>query len=436
MTPQGHRHFKSQKLGAVDLGLDRETDVDGHAHPLMLHPAFEVAWYSRHPAVIKFLREWGDGWLAHMEPGKYATSVEVATEKVVSTTDRPLYGGYGALGSAFVFLYWVTDDERYLQPFFDRFAAGSTHTSPGEILPEILQRHGCKDLTDTLPRLFKGSPHAEWILAGRKGPLIDALKRDLAEMQHYGVIYTSAEPFTDRIFLSSLTNAALCYTGGYATRNKFCHTHAASWEGFGTEYAALVRHAKRDHFQAFVYNFADRALEGALRLWTLDHGLYRLTVGVDRDDDSVARVVESLEVQRASAIPVVLPPKAVTIIELKQEKRLDDIYGRADLALSASEVRVEGDTVLVVVHNIGSKATGEFEAVLVDARGEVRKTTSIPSLQAPLDLVPKRTEVRLEGLPGDPQGWSVVLDPKSRVPEIYEGNNRVMLGSRVKKPTQ
>lgn len=34
----GHRHFKSQDCGAADLRMDRKTDTDGHAHPLMWHP--------------------------------------------------------------------------------------------------------------------------------------------------------------------------------------------------------------------------------------------------------------------------------------------------------------------------------------------------------------------------------------------------------------
>ncbi len=119
VTPQGHRHFKSQECGAADLRIDRATDVDGHAHPLMLHPAFEAAWYSGNPTILKFLKEWVDGWLEHMKPGEYATSVEVATEKVVKTTNRPLYGGYGGLGSAMLFTYWLTDDARYLEPFME-----------------------------------------------------------------------------------------------------------------------------------------------------------------------------------------------------------------------------------------------------------------------------------------------------------------------------
>ena len=32
LTQKGHRHFKSQILGAADLRLNRRTGSDGHAH--------------------------------------------------------------------------------------------------------------------------------------------------------------------------------------------------------------------------------------------------------------------------------------------------------------------------------------------------------------------------------------------------------------------
>ena len=69
---------------------------------------------------------------------------------------------------------------------------------------------------------------------------------ELTELQRFGWMYTGAEVFTDRVFLYSLTNASIAYTGGWAARNKFNHTHAVSWEGFGTDYGALVLQARPD----------------------------------------------------------------------------------------------------------------------------------------------------------------------------------------------
>ena len=430
VTPKGHRHFKSQRCGAADLRMDRKTDTDGHAHPLMWHPTLEVAWYSGNPRAIKHLRQWADGWLAHMQPGKYATSVEVASERVVATTHRPLYGGYGGQGSAFLFLYWITDDAKYLEPFFEQFRRGSRNTSPHLILPELIHRHGLAFLGPKLKDLVRGEGAAETLVTGDKRPLIEALKGDIAWLQRFPAMHMTAEPFTDRIFLTGIRNAAVAYTGGYAARNKLNHTHAVSWEGLGTYYAALVLRAKRDALNVLVYNFADRPLEGRMRTWTLDHGTYRLRVGPDQNrDDKMDRAArdETLEVQRATALPLTLPSRTVTVVELRQLRRLDDERLRADLALSPREIRVEGGAVRGIAHNIGSRPVESFEVALLDPRGAIRARKTLGPLDAPLDLVPRRLPFELRGLPPQPTGWSIALDPGNRIPEIFEGNNRVVL---------
>jgi len=431
VTPRGHRHFKNQDCGAADLKMDRKLGVDGHAHPLMWHPTLEVAWYNANPRALKHLRQWADGWLAHMAPGTYATSVDVATERVVETTRRPLYGGYGGLGSAFCFLYWITGDDKYLGPFFEAFAQGSRNTSPAALVPELYHRHGLGFLgEEKLRHLVRDGGVAATLVTGEKRPLIEALKADIAELQRYGAMYTAAEPFTDRVFLYAIRNAAVAYTGGYASRNKLHHTHAVSWEGLGTDYAALVRKARPDALKVLVYNFADRPLRGTMRVWTLDHGRYRLRVGPDADgDDRLDRPARegTVELLRASPVALVLPAKQVTVVELTQEKRLDDIRLRADLALSRIEVRIEAGRVHAVAHNIGSRDVERFDAALVDAAGTVRVRKALGPLRAPTDLVPQRLPFTLE-LPRSPaEGWSLVLDPDGRVDEVYEGNNRIPL---------
>lgn len=428
MTPQGHRHFKSQDCGAADLKMDRKTDVDGHAHPLLLHPACEVAWFNRNPRALKLLREWADGWLEHQVPGQYATSVEVATEKATEVSPRPLSGGYGGQASAFNFLYWITGDEKYLRPFFDFWKEGRTVFNADRFLPELLHRHKLQNVGDKLLAVVSGKGIAETMATGNKTPLIAALKEDIAELQRFPAMYTTSEPFTDRVFLHAITNAAIAYTGGYATRNKYNHTHAVSWEDFGTDYAALVLRAHRDYFKVLLYNFADRPLNGRARLWTLEHGRYRLTFGADANhDDNPDRLTreETVEVQRATALPLTLPPKTVVVLELKQTEKLDDELNRADLALSPMEIKVRGNAVEGIVHNIGAKDVESVEVALVDANGNVQSRQTLGRLPAPSDLSPVRLAFRLSGLLRGAKGWKVVVDPQNKVPEIFEGNNAV-----------
>ena len=427
VTARGHRHFRSQRIGAAERDV-MDTDIDGHAHPLMWHPAFEVLWYNRDPLAEQRLRQWGDGWLEHMRPGEYATSVEVGTEKVTDTTHRPLYGGYGGLGSAFAFLAWITGDERYLEPFFETYAKGNSGTSPGNLVPEFLHRYGAEKFGDALPRLLSSSGAAA-ATVGDKQPLIEALKEDVAEMQRFPMMYTDSEPFTDRVFLYAITDAAIAYTGGYASRNKYNRSHAVSWSGFGTDYAALVLAAKPDRFKALVYNFREEEMEGGARFWGLVHGKYRVRVGVDVDGDDAIDgkvVVDTVEVVRGIPMPLELPPRVVSVVELTLIEPLDDLTRRPDLALSPLDIQIESGQVRGKVHNIGG-APAICVLALVDAAGSVQDRLELGQLEAPLDLMPRRLPFEFE-LPGeDANGWSLIADPGGEVDELFEGNNRVEL---------
>lgn len=429
VTEKGHRHFKSQDCGAEDLRIERELGVDGHAHPLMLHPCFEVAWYNRSPRVVQFLREWGEGWLEHQTPGAYATSVDVKTEQPVETSERPLYGGYGGQACAHMFLYWLTDDLRYIRPFLDFWERGEDVWPARRYVPEAYHR-GALENIEKRQAILAGHPVTRAIALGDKAALIEALKRDIAELQRFRTMYTDAEVFTDRVFLDAITNAAICYTGGFATRNKYNHTHALSWEGFGTEYAALVLAARRDRVKCLIYNFRNQPTQGLVRFWTLDHGLYRVTLGPDTNgDDQADELVrdDEAEVARATPLPLVLPPKMVMVLELIQTEALDDILNRPDLAIAARECVVQGGLLSGFVHNIGSASAPQFAVALESVGGQRIATLNLGPLPAPLDLEPKRIPFSFNIVGRETRPYKVILDPDRLVPEIYEENNEAVV---------
>jgi len=428
VTSAGHRHFRSQRVGAEERGVSA-TDTDGHAHPLMWHPAFEVLWYNHNPKVEAWLTQWADGWLQHMRPGEYATSIEVASESVVATTHRPLYGGYGALGSAFCFLSSITGDERYVGPFFEVYAKGSTATSPGNLVTELLHRYGAGKFGDDLQVLAAASGAAAAVASGDKEPLIASLKEDVAELQRFPMMYTHSEPFTDRVFLYAITDATIAYTGGYATRNKFSRSHAVGWSGFGTQYAALVLAASPSRFKSLVYNFQEVQQEGEARFWILGHGRYSVRIGADADGDDLADGAvssDTVEVVRGEPLRLVLPPRQVTVVELTLVEPLDDLTLRPDLALSPLDTQVETERVRGVVHNVGS-APASCTVAVADADGAILARRKLGELRAPLDLEPRRLSFELDLPAGDHANWSVVVDPDNAVAELYEGNNQVRL---------
>jgi hypothetical protein len=436
LTPKGHRHFKSQECGAADLRMNRKADVDGQAHPQMWHPALELAWYNRNPLVMKMLREYGDGWLEHQAPGKYAHAVDVATETATETSDEPFTGGYSAQCSLHTMLADLTGDSKYIQPLHDYIAAGKNGQNAHRYLPELLQMEMLKAPEASFKDALSQSWPAQLYLHGDKKLLIDALKRDIEELQRFKHMYTTVECFTDRVFLYALVNPAIAYTGGFATRNKINQMHAVSWEGLGTDYAALVLQASPTHLKVLVCNLADKPLAGAMKVWRLQHGKYRLTIGTDKDGDDNADAqgleTESHELMRASAIDLKLPKKGVYVLELTQTEKLDDIFQHADLAIQKDELRIENGKLSGLVHNIGAKEVENVELALLDAAGKVVLKKSLGKLPAPLDLIPKTVSFELD-IPADTHGWHVSVNAEKSVPEIYYGNNSLPLDQLRKK---
>jgi hypothetical protein len=227
-----------------------------------------------------------------------------------------------------------------------------------------------------------------------------------------------------------LEKASVAYLGGFTRRNKFNPMQAVSWEGFGTDYAALVLVNRADRLKIAVYSFADQPRTGRLRVWALAHGRYRLAIGTDADGDFAVDQMDSqseVTLVRADAIPLKLPPKAVTIIELQQLEKAEPVYQRTDLALAAREIEIRDGQIHGVVHNVGATDVDDAVVAVVDAAGRVLQRRPLGALAAPLDLIPKRKSFTIP-LPGSPQaGWRLVVDPDQKVFEIYEGNNVVSL---------
>ena len=59
--------------------------------------------------------------------------------------------------------------------------------------------------------------------------------------------------------------------------------------------------------------------------------------------------------------------------------------------------------------------------------GKVLQSRPVPKIAAPLDLTPRSVPFQFDQLAADLRSCRVVVDPDSRIAEIYEGNN---LGGR------
>jgi hypothetical protein len=80
------------------------------------------------------------------------------------------------------------------------------------------------------------------------------------------------------------------------------------------------------------------------------------------------------------------------------------------------------------VHSLGSVRSPMSSIALQDGVGKTLATAAIPVIEAPLDLIPKTTEVAIRA-PRDLSlsGFRILIDPEKQVQEITTRNNLVVI---------
>jgi hypothetical protein len=446
VTEDGRRHFRNGKsMGIQDLETPRPPAFEENATAALWHPALTVADYNRNPTVLKTLRHYADSWLRIMKPEsrQWPTKLNILTgETVESRKDRPFRMGEGATQAAtFTYLFALTGDPRYVSPFSFYFQRGEMSKEAEHYAPDIYCLGGMDSLErPVLERLIQTSGALALLATNSPDTLLreplrgdspTPLVQSLHDAARFPDMHTTAEPYTDRVHIQAIGEwASRAYLGGFCGRNKYNPTHAVSWDGLGQDFAALILKNRSQGLKAAVYSYASRPVPGTMRIWALEHGRYQVATGIDTNGDfepegEVQR--RAMTLARADAVPITLAPKAVTIITVEQVERLEPFFTRADLALAGREVEIAGNEVRGVVHNIGSSDAENVTVDILDAAGQGIASASLGRLEATLDLLPRRKSftIRLPG--GARNGWTLAVDPANRIPETYEGNNRVSL---------
>jgi hypothetical protein len=96
------------------------------------------------------------------------------------------------------------------------------------------------------------------------------------------------------------------------------------------------------------------------------------------------------------------------------------------LGIGSDDVKVEGRSMKVTLHSLGSVDAPASKVVLRDRAGKVIATANAALLKAPLDLYPKTEDVLLSLPTGaEWKGGSVTIEMSGDMPEITQMNNRV-----------
>lgn len=438
ITTDGGAWFRNKDLIGYSA-TNANVSVDGYATPLLWHTTLQVADYNHNPLALSNVTAWSDTWVRFQTPGQYATEINVNSTGVTAYSPSRSLNGYGQ-AAVFTWLSSLLNgEEKYMQPWMNDYAI-LNRTYPATYYVDFVYNLGLLDgHPDWANWWAKLNPSLAIYANFNQNVLINQLLlpttvysyriTTLVDAGRWPDMYTTAEQFSDRIYPNLLEWPSRSMLGGFSRRNEFSPKAAVSWEGFGTNYGAIVTSHRRDRLSVCAYNFSTSPVSGAMRLWEIEHGRYEVKVGPDANQDWVMESVSGLstnELAKGDVVGMTLPPGQVTMVNLRQVAKLDPIFNRADLALSRSEVTISNNFVSGMVHNIGSQAVRDVVVTLLDTDSTVIAKVAVGSLEAPVDLVPRRAPFTIP-FQGSPRAMRVVLDAEDLIPEIFEGNNQVML---------
>jgi hypothetical protein len=403
------------QVGDSGLIESIEGDHDSPANRNFLRDLLFCAWYSRNPAVLKFLRE--------VAEADYAEIVEA--KQVSEYRSWPMLSYYTLFG-----------ESKYIDAPLDRFFRGRG------VLPmwrRLADRLPNGDRFDAQLLAAGKKPAGEEVLAAAywiskdKSYLVRAL-RDACERLEGGWQFRGGAALGANDHFSVPGQGALSqmYLGAglsWLRPASIIPPLASSWEGLDDDVAAIVLESTSKKLRVAVYNFDGRPRPVRLRVWELAAGKYSLREGPDANDDDQIdgpAKVRELSLQRASPIELELPSQKVYVVQLNQVQAQARPELLPDLAVGEGDIFYDlaTDRLKVVVHNLGAAAAENVTVRFEDPQGKLLQERAIPRLEPPLDLRPKTVTVWLSQPTLHPAARIVVrIDPAGRLEEITRENN-------------
>ncbi len=436
----GHRHIRSAYYNGAKMaegGVWGWSKARGY---YVFQPALSLVLYNGAPETKKMMLEVADGLLAHRKPGpggRYTTSATINFKTDQEATAGAGVGGGGfAVGGAPWFVFWSayrwTGEKKYLDPLLDG-GAFSLESINSDALDMLKMRD---NLGKQMASPATGGQFA-WQMTGDTQYLEQTYRAQLEAEADREYINTEGSLWIDRIAdgggfnTGDLQRARL---GGIALqRDRVYPGNVVSWEfdapASDESVAILIPEATPDHFKVIAYNLDAVAVKAHMTGWEIDPGKWEITQGTQTDaaDGAVRDAsTRTVDFERSRDLEVTFPPHTTTVLELKLVEKGVPYWSRPDLGIDRGDVKVNGRTMKVTVHSLGSVDAPAARVVLRDRAGKVLATGTVPALKAPLDLVPKTAVVSMV-LPvgADWKGGSVTVVSTGGLPEITQRNNQV-----------
>lgn len=450
----GHRHFRSSYFSGSKMADEGVWEWSLQPQEfLLLQPVLTLAEFNGNPRARRLAIDVADGLLAHArkdDNGKIILDSEI---NFTSDSSRPSpLGSRGMLASsmgdgatistssAALQLLWgayrMTGEQKYLQPLLD-LGEGILGLISHDALDMLNLRETWGNQIVATTTATEGTDlyrHLAWQMTGNKSYL-EHYYADQAEssaLREY--LNTEGSLWSDRVFAANreLQRSRL---GGVALVRGAIHSgHVVSWK-FKTpateqSVAILLPEATPSNIKIITYNLDQKPVEATMTLWNIEPGTWELAQGLDLNGDELVDTTfskQTITLERSKSVQLTFAPRTTTILTLRLQSKSIPYSLRPDLGIGREDVTIEGNTVRVKVHSLGSVATSPTTAVLIRDK-IVIATIPVPAIPAPIELTPKRVDVIIALPPGtNADGCSVQIDPENSLNEITLNNNRVDL---------
>jgi len=440
----GHLHFKSIMLGADRIGtkrVDYPAAIDSLIdHPLQgraTAPAFWAWWHSSLDGLDDLFIRWAEAWHDHSMSDANGKPAGIIPGAIGFETDQlggneapswrlgsprsnpyenPTYSNY--ILSLFGQMYRKTRDPKWLEPKAARLGDRELNLSNGIPVPNVDEGTEVQDKYALLDRL--------------------GIERLLAVIRTTWPSVTSDNATTDRIGPPGLGQIIQLLTGGNVG---YGLDHIPmTFERTSRDVAFMNLASRSEYAKTIFYNFTNQPQEVHMRLWKLKVGAsHEVKVGVDtNDDDTIDEVLKTFAYthkHRGDPVDVLVPPRQAVVVEVRQTDPGPMPPDRlVDLAMAPEGIEYANGELKITVHNIGNKDCDAFTVKVFEgdvADGKEIGSLKLEGLEAPNDLEPRRTTVRLPWTQPSgatlksPSTITVVVDPEYKYREITKYNNSV-----------
>jgi hypothetical protein len=435
----GHRHIRSSYFSGTQIIEEGVWQWSKPYSYLILHPGLSLVEFNGHPKIKELLLEIANGLLAHRRKNTDGHFYLPADINFLTDEDRDE-------GNRFAnHLFWAawrwTEDKKYLLPLKDEIKQGNFKvlSSLNANVIDLLDKRkswGQQFSSSINPKEKDDySRHLAWQITGDKR-FLEAYYADQIQMSTQRMyLVTEGHWWSDRVRVASAELQRSRLGGVALMRSAIYPGHAISWRfqspANAESVAMLVPKNTASYLKIIAYNPEIDSVNAIMTAWDMAPGTWQVITGIDEDgDDTADQVIDksSVMLERTRDLKLTFAPGVTTIIELSLKSKAKPMWQRSDLGISTDDIRFAENSVHVTIHNLGSVTSPISSIALLNPDGKIISMNTVPSMEAPLDLLPKTSEVTIT-FPAnlDLTGYRLCIDPDKKLNEITRLNNSVTL---------